>query len=141
MGKKDMYLPLWVCFLGVFLLLISIYLFLYPFVGPDKTILMRPDKRILYLFGFAAGLGLGVSALLCWKNQWIVMLNDEEFVYSTMFAKQIRYRFSQIKGVRIRRGSTRLMMETGVVFIDSAAVISDRLRAKIEHAWKETASR
>ena len=134
MGKKDMYLPLWVCFLGVFLLLISIYLFLYPFVGPDKTILMRPDKRILYLFGLAAGLGLGVSALLCWKNQWIVMLNDEEFVYSTMFAKQIRYRFSQIKEVRIRRGSTRLMMETGVVFIDSAAVISDRLRAKIEHA-------
>ena len=54
MGKKDMYLPLWVCFFGVFLLLISIYLFLYPFVGPDKTILMRPDKRILYLFGLAA---------------------------------------------------------------------------------------
>ena len=40
------------------------------------------------------GIGMGVVALLCWRNQSIHVISDEQFTYTTMFGKTKTYAFS-----------------------------------------------
>lgn len=72
-------------------------------------------------------LGLGVALLLCWKNQTIRVLNDDEFAYTTMFGKTHTYRFADIQGLRRNKDSMTMFVAGKKVHMESMAVLSDRL--------------
>ena len=113
--NKDMHLPIWVCGLGIVFLISAVVLFVLAIL-----------KSIFCLVGVVACLGFGCSAILFWKNQWIMMVDDNEFVYSTMFGKKTHYRFSQIKDLKQNADSSTMIFENGKVHIESCAIMSDR---------------
>ena len=81
--------------------------------------------------GGVLGLGLGVAALLCWKNQSIHILSEETFTYTTMFGKTKTYRFRDIQGLRKNQDSLTLFVAGEKVHIESMAILSDRLVTRI----------
>ena len=72
-------------------------------------------------------LGLGITLILCWKNQTIHVLNDEEFTYTSMFGKKCTYRFADIQGLRRNKDSMTLFVAGEKVHMESMAIISERL--------------
>ena len=82
------------------------------------------------------GVGFGFFALICWKNQAIRMISDEEFTYTTMFGNTYTYAFSDIQGLRRNQDSLTLFVANKKVHIESMAVISDRLADRIDHALR-----
>lgn len=83
------------------------------------------------------GILLGISALLCWKNQAIRMVSDEEFTYTTMFGKTYTYAFSDIQGLRGNSDSLTLFVAGKKVHIESMAIISQRLADRINRELAE----
>jgi len=77
------------------------------------------------------GILLGVGALLCWKNQKIRIISDEQFTYTTMFGKTYTYAFSDIQGLRKNQDSLTLFVANKKVHIESMAILSERLVDKI----------
>lgn len=73
------------------------------------------------------GIILGVLALLCWKNQTIHMISDEQFTYTTMFGNTRTYSFSDIQGLRKNQDSLTLFVAGEKVHIESMALLTDRL--------------
>ena len=118
--KKDMYLPNAVCGLGIFFLACGVACAVASFI-----------YSLYLLIGVVFCLALGVAAVLCWKNQWVQMLNDSEFIYSTMFGTKIKYRFSEITDIKQNIDSMTLILESGKVHIESCAIISDKFADKI----------
>ena len=121
MKEKDMYLPVWVCGLGVFLIAVAV-------AGVVLGVIL---SSIWAFLGAALCLGTGIFAILCWKNQWIKVLNEREFVYSTLFGTQTTYRFTQITGLKQNSDSMTLLMDGKKVHIESCAVVSERLAASV----------
>lgn len=80
------------------------------------------------------GIVLGVFAFLCWKNQSIRMISNEQFTYITMFGTTHTYSFSDIQGLRKNQDSMTLFVANKKVHIESMAVISDRLIERINIA-------
>lgn len=75
---------------------------------------------------------LAVAALLCWRNQKIEMLSDDEFEYSTFLGKKTIYRFDEIKSLRKNRDSMTLYVGYGKVHIESGAILTERLIERID---------
>ena len=71
----------------------------------------------------ALGIVLGVFALLCWKNQSIHIISDEQFTYTTMFGNIRTYSFSDIQGLRRNQDSLTLFVANEKVHIESMAII------------------
>ena len=115
MRKKDLYLPVWICVLGIVFILGGL-VFLYSSL-----------KKPYLLIGAVLCLGLGIAAILCWKNQWIEVIDEHTFVYSTMFGKQTKYHTSQIIDLKQNPDSMTLVLDSGKVHIESCAIVSDRL--------------
>ncbi len=82
----------------------------------------------------ALGIVLGIFAFLCWKNQSIRMISNEQFTYTTMFGNTYTYSFSDIQGLRRNQDSMTLFVANKKVHIESMAVISDRLVERINRA-------
>ena len=80
--------------------------------------------------------GLGIALLLCWKNQTIQVLSDEEFIYKTMFGKAHTYRFADIQGLRRNKDSMTLFVAGEKVHMESMAVLSERLVELINRELK-----
>ena len=80
------------------------------------------------------GILLGVFAFICWKNQKIYMISDEQFTYTTMFGKTYTYSFSDVQGLRRNQDSMTLFVADKKVHIESMAIISDRLAERINKA-------
>ena len=70
---------------------------------------------------------VGIAAALCWNNQWIEVINEDEFVYSSMFGRKKTYRFADIVEVKKNSDSQVLIFSDGKVHIESCAVISANL--------------
>ncbi len=79
----------------------------------------------------ALGIVLGALAILCWKNQSIRMISNEQFTYTTMFGNTHTYSFSDIQGLRKNQDSMTLFVADKKVHIESMAIISDRLIERI----------
>ena len=79
----------------------------------------------------ALGIVLGALAILCWKNQSIRMISNEQFTYTTMFGNTHTYSFSDIQGLRRNQDSMTLFVADKKVHIESMAIISDRLIERI----------
>ena len=73
------------------------------------------------------GLVFGLAAVLCWKNQAIHVISEEQFTYTTMFGNTHTYSFSDIQGLRKNQDSMTLLVAGKKVHIESMAVLSDRL--------------
>ncbi len=121
MRGKDMYLPNWLCGFGWFLI-----------VEAFAAAIISFSSNIRYLVVEILCLGLGISAILCWKNQWIRILNGAEFEYSTMFGNRTVFQFSQVTGIRRNKDSWTLFVGSRKIHIESCAVISDALRTRFE---------
>lgn len=80
------------------------------------------------------GIVLGVFAVLCWKNQSIRIISNEQFTYTTMFGNTHTYSFSDIQGLRKNQDSMTLFVANKKVHIESMAIISDRLIERINKA-------
>ena len=94
-------------------------------------------KEIMYLILAAAFLFIFIGITLCYRNQRIYILSEEEFQYSTFLGNKRVYRFDQIKALRKNHDSLTLFVADGKVHIESSAVLSDRLKAKIIDSFKE----
>jgi hypothetical protein len=82
----------------------------------------------------AVCVGMGVMALLCWRNQKIVVISGSQFEYTTMFGQTRTYRFSDITGLRRNQDSMTLFVGNEKVHIESMAVLSERLVNGINEA-------
>ena len=80
------------------------------------------------------GILLGVAALLCWRNQTIHIISDEQFTYTTMFGNSYTYNFSDIEGLLQNKDSMTLLVAGKRVHIESMAVLSNRLTKLINKA-------
>ena len=80
------------------------------------------------------GIVLGVFAVLCWKNQSIHIISNDQFTYTTMFGNTYTYSFSDIQGLRRNQDSMTLFVASKKVHIEAMAIISDRLIERINKA-------
>ena len=115
--RADMYLPERLLAMSLVFLGGGSACVIWAFVSYD------PGAIIFAALGIIAGIG----ALLCWKNQTIRIISDEEFVYTTMFGKQHTYRFADIQGLRRNKDSMTMFVSGEKVHMESMAVLSDRL--------------
>ena len=83
------------------------------------------------------GIILGIFALLCWKNQTIHVISDEEFTYTTMFGNTRTYAFSDIQGLRQNQDSMTLFVAGQKIHIESMAVLSPRLVEQINKVLEQ----
>ncbi len=91
---------------------------------------IQQDYVLPMIFG-AVLIVFGIAALLCWKNQTIVMLDEERFVYSTMFGNKREYRFADIADMTGSKDRNLVMKDGSKVFIESSTEMSERLAAAI----------
>ena len=115
--RADMFLPIKLLAFSVVLVMAGIAIGVYSFL----------NSSLGAAVGACIALALGVGALLCWKNQTITVLNDEEFEYCTFLGKKIVYRFSDIRLFRKNNDSMTMFVGNGKVHIESMAVLSERL--------------
>lgn len=83
------------------------------------------------------GIVLGIFALLCWKNQTIHVISDEQFTYTTMFGNTRTYSFSDIQGLQRNSDSLTLLVANDKVHIESMAILSERLVERINKALEQ----
>lgn len=60
------------------------------------------------------------------------MENDNTFIYSTMFGKEIRCYFSEIVELKKNPDSLTLVLSNGKVHIENCAILSERFMEKID---------
>ena len=123
--ERDLYLPIPLLCLGVFLLVAAAVCLAFVFI-----------TSVYFLIGVIGCLLLGISAILCWKNQSITMTGDNTFTYKTMFGREKRYSFNEIKEIKQNSDSYTLIMEDGKVHIEKMAVMSDRLAQALNAVLK-----
>lgn len=74
---------------------------------------------------------LGVTLLMCWRNQSIRILDSERFEYTTFLGNTRQYAFRDITGLRKNSDSMTLFVGGDKVHMESMAVISERLAQRI----------
>lgn len=128
-GKKgqqaDMYLPSRLIAMGGAMLIVG--------VGMAVGAATRPADNytvVLCILGAAVVL-FGIAALMCWKNQKVYIISEEEFTYTTFLGRTYTYRFDEIEALKRNRDSLTLVLKYGKVHIESMAVMSDRFKEKI----------
>ena len=119
-----MFLPGWLNGFGIFLDIVAVALLVAMFVTQIWALAI----------GFVIAGLLGVAATLCWKNQTIRIIDEDTFEYSTFLGKKIRYRFAEIKELRVNQDSMTLFVGNGKVHIEAMVVISQELMDKIDTA-------
>ena len=122
--RADMYLPVFLLAFGVVLLAIGIS---FVIVSIVKFTLWMSLVGIL-------GLLLGIAAIMCWKNQKICIVSEQEFEYTTFLGNKHIFLFSQIKALRQNNDSLTLFVADKKVHIESMAIMSDRLVEAINNA-------
>ena len=119
--RADMYLPIWMLSFAVVLIVVGIAVGIYTIFKFSVVALVVAIVAVV----------LGIGALLCWKNQNIVILSGDLFEYTTFLGKKTTYRFSEIKGIRKNKDSYTLFVGNGKVHIESCAILSEELAKRI----------
>lgn len=99
--------------------------------GTVFGVLFLLTKTLWMVLAAVGGLAFGIVALLCWKNQSIRMISDEEFEYTTFLGNTYRYAFKDITGLRKNQDSLTLFVGEKKVHIESMAIITERLAQQI----------
>lgn len=106
-------------------------------VGGLVSLILAITSSLTWIIGVIICFAFGIAALLCWKNQSIHIISDEQFTYTTMFGKVRTYSFSDIQGLRRNQDSLTLFVANEKVHIESMAIISERLVERINNALEE----
>lgn len=125
--RADMFLPAWLFVMGLLLCMFG------TIVG-NVFVVLQISFLIIVLA--VAMVLLGVTTLLCWKNQTIRMLPNDTFEYSTFLGNKTVYRFSDIKGLKKNTDSITLFVADGKVHIESIAIVTDRLSDRINKQFE-----
>ncbi len=125
--KADMHLSTKTLGLGLSALL-AVFVLIARYITTSEWFYLVLGGGFLLIF---------IGILLCYKNQRIYIISDEEFVYSTMFGKKKTYRFDQIIALRKNHDSLTLFVGDGKVHIESSAVMSERLKGLIIHEFEK----
>ncbi len=102
--------------------------------GGIVSIALAIISSITWVLGIVICFAFGIASLLCWKNQSIHIISDEQFTYTTMFGKTRTYSFSDIQGLRKNQDSLTLFVANEKVHIESMAILSERLVERIDNA-------
>ncbi len=105
--------------------------------GGIVSIVLAITNSITWVLGIIICFAFGIAALLCWKNQSIHIISNEQFTYTTMFGKTRTYSFSDIQGLRRNQDSLTLFVAGEKVHIESMAVLSERLVERIDNALEK----
>ena len=124
--RADMYLPERLLAMAMVFLAGGIALGIYCIIS----------FSVWAIVGAVAAVGFGVAMLLCWRNQSIHMISQEQFTYTTMFGKTYTYSFSDIQGLRRNADSMTMFVADKKVHIESMAVVTDRLAERINRELK-----
>lgn len=121
--RADMYLPFW-------LLVLSLVLFICTVIAGCGFISdISTGSTICACICFV----VGVAALLCWRNQQIVMISEDAFEYTTFLGHKYVYQFSEITDLKERNDSMTLLVGKKRVHIESCAILSDRFVKRVNH--------
>ena len=115
--RADMHLPVKIAAFGLALILGGfIFIATYIINGLPIALIFAISCFVIAPFAF-----------LCYRNQRIYVLSDEEFQYSTFTGRKTVYKFKDIKALRANKDSMTLFVGDGKVHIESSAVLSQRL--------------
>ncbi len=103
-------------------------------IGSIVSAVLAIINSVTWMLGVVICLGFGIAAMLCWKNQSIHVISDEQFTYTTMFGNTRTYSFSDIRGLRRNQDSMTLFVANEKVHIESMAILSERLVEYINNA-------
>ncbi len=124
--RADMFLPVWVFGLGIFLFVAALAFVVGAFIVHE----------FLLLIGTLICALLGAAAVMCWKNQTINIIDDNTFEYTTFLGNKKTYYFSQVKDIRQNSDSLTLFVGSDKVHIESCAILSDPLVNKINEGLR-----
>lgn len=130
--RADMYLPDRMLAIAIVFVLAGIGCAVMSFAGPNP---------LWMIAGAVLLIGLGIGAVLCWKNQTINMITSGTFEYTTFLGNTRTYRFADITGLRRNNDSLTLFVGKEKIHIESMAVLSDRLVAAINSALEQNAKK
>ena len=99
--------------------------------GTVFGVLFLLTKTLWKVLAAVGGLAFGIVALLCWKNQSIRLISDEEFEFTTFLGNTYRHAFKDITGLRKYQDSLTLFVGEKKVHIESMAIITERLAQRI----------
>ena len=105
--------------------------------GGIVSIALAIINSVTWVLGVVICFAFGIAALLCWKNQTIHILSEEQFTYTTMFGNVRTYSFSDIQGLRRNQDSLTLFVAGEKVHIESMAILSERLVERIDNALEK----
>ena len=125
--EEDMYLPLWLlafgmCSVSVGVAMAVMYLFL---------------NELILIFTAPFLIVLGILAVVCWKNQTIVIISNDKFEYTTFLGNKHTYYFKDITDLRQNSDSITMFVGKNKVHIESIAVMSPKLESLINKALEE----
>ena len=124
--RADMYLPMQLFAMSIVLLIVAVAAMIFAAV--KSSVVLVVISVICWIIAFLA--------LLCWRNQKIVVLSEEEFEYTTFLGNKKVYRFSDIKALRKNNDSLTLFVANDKVHMEAMAVISERLASLIDAQLK-----
>ena len=128
--RADMFLPDFLKYFGFFLDATAVAFLVATFI-----------TQIWGLFiGVLLCGGLGIAAWLCWKNQTIKIISEDQFEYTTFLGKTTVYNFSDIKALRVNQDSMTLILTNGKVHIESMVYMSQDLADKIDQSIEKTST-
>ena len=122
--RADMFLPDWILAFGLVLLAVG--------TGIGLSGCVNVDLRSLIL-GIVMILG-GILAVLCWKNQTIVIISEEKFEYTTFLGNKKVFAFADITGLRKNKDSMTLYLGSEKVHIEACAIMTEELIILINQA-------
>ncbi len=125
--RADLYLPDSLLALSIVLVLASICLSIACIFILDIWLIVL---AILCLVA-------GICAFLCWKNQTITVLSNEQFEYKTFLGNKYIYNFKDITALLRNHDSLTLFVNNKKVHIESMAIMSDRLADLIDNQFTE----
>ena len=121
--RADMYLPLKLLAMGFVMILGGIgFATAFIFTMELWMIVLAPVCCIV-----------GALAIICWKNQSINIISDNEFVYTTFLGNKYTYRFDEITDLRQNTDSITMFIGKKKVHIENMAVMSEHLRNLINN--------
>ena len=125
--QKDMYHHGFVCFGGLFFIVLSPFYLYYVFTDSLK-----------WLFAFLPWFGFGAWAFLSWLNYGAWMTSESTFIYRTFYGRKKEYRFSEIRDIQFgHKGAMTLILENGTIPIDGGAVLSYQFGRAVNAALRE----
>lgn len=127
--RADMFLPVHLLFFGIMICV----------MGTSTLIIFLVNRLPFVPVFFAlALLATGTFTILLWKNHSIRILSEDTFEFKNFYGSKRVFHFSDIKGMRRGIDCKVLLVGDAKILIDSSAILSEELRARIHTQLDKT---